>query len=128
MWSKLCLCFGYYDNKQLILKHKSLFYCLFVIYLFIIDENPCEAPNEILSECLNDQTNDILPSKLINNNLVWYYDIETRSCRSIAHDCIRQSNPNRFISFDLCKSQCIPNVTDIPTQSKPFLFIYLYLN
>ena len=89
------------------------------LYFFTKGDNPCESPSDILSECIDEQTNDILVDKLNKNeNIIWYYDIETRSCRSISQQCVHQKNPNRFNSVDLCKTQCLPNLNDLQTQSR----------
>lgn len=86
-----------------------------------LDENPCEYPADIALHCLNENTDEILPSKLDGTNLIWFYDIESHSCKYITQDCVNMENKNIFESQSACKSQCIPNVTDIQTQGK---FIY----
>lgn len=89
-------------------------------------ESPCEESPYISTECLDKITLEILPSKLnqYQNNIIWYYDIEERSCKPIASECIDLANQNRFRSQQDCASQCIPNVNEI--QSEGMLIFKLF--
>ena len=86
--------------------------------LFHSDENPCEYAVDIALSCINENSFEIIPSRLQGDQLLWFYDIETHSCKYIDHECVNSDNINRFQSFDTCKSQCIPNVTQMQTQGK----------
>jgi hypothetical protein len=54
---------------------------------------------------------------MIGNETVWYYDIYERLCKKIQKECLPESNPNHFESFENCKNQCLPNIDDDQSQS-----------
>jgi len=81
-----------------------------------LDDNECESPANISDECLNDQTSEILPSKLLSQDSIWYYEIEARACKKIEKSCIPAANSNRFLTRDACQKQCIPNVVQTDAQ------------
>jgi hypothetical protein len=104
--------------KNLFCKKTQSFSNFFLTNPNLLGENPCEYPVDIALHCLNEQTYEILPSKFDGTDLLWFYDIESHSCKYINQNCVNSDNINKFQSHDACKSQCIPNVTDVQTQGK----------
>ena len=69
---------------------------------------------------MNEQTSEILANKLVGSDLIWFFDIEARACKQIVRPCLASSNQNFFENASKCKSQCIPNVNEEPTQGNSF--------
>ena len=81
---------------------------------------------DIALNCLHEETYEILPSKLKGVQLLWFYDIDAHACKYIDGECVNSDNINKFPSYQACKSQCIPNVTEVQTQGEICLFCIFF--
>ena len=90
---------------------------MFKLLKFFKVNNPCEQSVDIAPKCLENNITETMVAYQKKNDLIWFYDIETRSCRQIKRSCIIETNLNVFNSAEACKNQCLPQVNDIQTQS-----------
>lgn len=95
------------------------FFKFFPINSQFSDDLPCESEPGILEECIVSSNGEILKSRLADENgSVWFFDIVAQKCRSIREECYNLASSNQFDSLDVCRSQCMPNMSEKKTEGK----------